>query len=59
MHVGGHASPDHDHVGIELEDPRAEKKVFRLYHVDGVSALLSDIGMPYLNLGAIGQKPQF
>jgi hypothetical protein len=46
-------------VGIELEDPRAEKKVFRLYHVDGVSALLSDIGMPYLNLGAIGQKPQF
>lgn len=43
-------------VGIELDDRRGEKKIFRLHNVDGVSSLLTDIGMPYLNLGAVGQK---
>lgn len=44
-------------VGIELDDRRGEKKIFRVHKLDGVSALLTDIGMPYLNLGAVGQKP--
>jgi SAM-dependent methyltransferase len=44
-------------VGIELEQRQAEKKIFRLSQVDGVSALIADHGMPYLNLGAVGQKP--
>jgi SAM-dependent methyltransferase len=44
-------------VGIELDDRRGEKKIFRVHNIDGVSALLTDIGMPYLNLGAVGQKP--
>lgn len=43
-------------VGVELEHRQAEKKIFRLHHVDGVSALIADYGMPYLNLGAVGQK---
>ena len=44
-------------VGVELDDRSGEKKIFRVYNLDGVSALLTDIGMPYLNLGAVGQKP--
>lgn len=43
-------------VGLELH-PKREKKIFRLYNVDGVSSILTDIGLPYLNLGAIGRKP--
>jgi SAM-dependent methyltransferase len=43
-------------VGLEL-DPSREKSVFRLRKVDGLSAILTDIGLPYLNLGAVGQKP--
>lgn len=43
-------------VGLEL-DPRREKKLFRLYNVDGLSSVITDIGLPYLNLGAVGQKP--
>lgn len=43
-------------IGLEL-DPRREKRIFRLHNVDGVSSLLTDIGLPYLNLGAVGQKP--
>lgn len=43
-------------VGLEL-DPRREKRLFRLYNVDGLSSVLTDIGIPYLNLGAVGQKP--
>lgn len=45
-----------ENVGLEL-DPRREKRLFRLHKVDGLSAVLTDIGMPYLNLGAVGQKP--
>jgi hypothetical protein len=43
-------------IGLEL-DPRREKRIFRLHNVDGVSSILTDIGLPYLNLGAVGQKP--
>lgn len=43
-------------VGLEL-DQRKEKKIFRLQNVDGVSSILTNIGLPYLNLGAVGQKP--
>jgi SAM-dependent methyltransferase len=43
-------------VGLEL-DPRREKRLFRLHNVDGLSSVLTDIGLPYLNLGAVGAKP--
>lgn len=43
-------------VGLELDRGR-EKKLFRLNKVDGLSSVITDIGLPYLNLGAVARKP--
>ena len=43
-------------VGIELAHPKYERSVFRQVHADGVGATISEQGLPYLNIGAIGQK---
>jgi hypothetical protein len=45
-------------VGIELTDPKYERSLFRQTQSGGVGAALSDQSLPYLNIGAIGQKPQ-
>jgi hypothetical protein len=34
-----------------------EKKIIRLANVDGVSSLIADIGLPYLSLCLVAQKP--
>jgi SAM-dependent methyltransferase len=44
-------------VGIELTDSKYERSTFRQMAADGVGAILSDRGLPYLNIGAIGRKP--
>lgn len=43
-------------IGLEV-DQRNERKVFRLDAADGISTMFSDRAMPYLNIGAVGQKP--
>lgn len=43
-------------VGIELADPKYERKTFRQMQADGIGATLSSQGLPYLNIGAIGRK---
>lgn len=43
-------------VGLEC-DKTAERQVFRQYKIEGPASLLTDIGMPFLNLGAVGLKP--
>ena len=44
-------------VGIEVE-PKHERKLLRHEVSEGAGAVLSGQGLPYLNCGAIGQKPQ-
>lgn len=45
-------------VGLELDDYRKmERKVFRLRNVDGLSSLITNIGLPYLTLSVVAQKP--
>lgn len=45
-------------VGIELADPKYERVTFRQMQSAGLGAKLSGQGLPYLNIGAIGRKPQ-
>jgi SAM-dependent methyltransferase len=45
-------------VGLEVDDyAKREKSLFRLRNVDGVSSLIADIGLPYLNLSVVARKP--
>ena len=44
-------------VGIELDRPKYERALFRHTVTEGAGATLSDLGMPYLTIGAIGRKP--
>jgi SAM-dependent methyltransferase len=43
-------------VGIEITSPDLERKLFAQTSVTGVVTLISDRGMPYLQIGAIGRK---
>ena len=43
-------------VGLKLADPTREGKVLRVPVKGSVGEILSDIGMPYLLIGAIGEK---
>lgn len=44
------------HVGIELDHPKYERKLFRQYDCGGAGALLSGQSLPYLNVGGIAKK---
>lgn len=44
-------------IGIELDRAKYERALFRHTVAEGAGAALSDVGMPYLNIGAIGRKP--
>lgn len=44
-------------VGIELTHPKYERPIFRQMQAEGTGAMLSGQGLPYLNIGAIGRKP--
>jgi hypothetical protein len=50
-------SSTNDNVGIMITGgPDVERKVFAQSRVAGPATLLTDRGMPYLNVGAIGRK---
>ena len=44
-------------VGIEISEPARERKLFSQQSVTGAANLITDRGMPYLNIGAVGRKP--
>ena len=45
-----------ENVGIEITEARHERKLFAQASVTGAAQLITDRGMPYLNIGAIGRK---
>lgn len=44
-------------VGIEISDRKFERKLFGAQTVTGPAALITDRGLPYLNVGVIARKP--
>lgn len=46
------------YTGIEIDDPKRERALFNQPGAVGAASLITDRSMPYLNIGAIGQKPK-
>jgi SAM-dependent methyltransferase len=46
-----------DNVALAIDRPELERKLFAQPTTAGFSTLITDRGMPYLNIGAIGQLP--
>jgi hypothetical protein len=44
-------------IGIEVTDRKLERKLFAQNAITGAAALITDRGMPYLNVCLIAQKP--
>jgi SAM-dependent methyltransferase len=48
-------SGTNDQVAIAIDRPELERKIFAQPTTAGLSTMITDRGMPYLNIGAVGQ----